>query len=201
MSAFHLPWVTSWSTSTERVFNTVHVSEQHEERQWLVWRLALLTTDLERGLQLQQDGLAEEDLSGLDAEPPHLRLRHLDDLARSASSHWRAERRTRWALKRHQGPLEEQLHTQIKKRRNITTSCLNSGNCNCPFRIRAQGKHDTEWCWLLQTYGKGNPQGPIWSDQTANTISTFMHKLWWRLGLSICFSWATTTTQAPSWLD
>jgi len=52
-----------------------------------------LTADFERSLQLQKDGLTEEDLPRLDAEAAHLRLRHLDDLPRSASSHWWKERR------------------------------------------------------------------------------------------------------------
>lgn len=52
----------------------------------------VLTTDLQRGLQLQQDGLAEEDLPGFDAEAPDLGLRHLDHLPRAASSHWCQEK-------------------------------------------------------------------------------------------------------------
>ena len=51
--------------------------------------LLVLTTDLQWSLQFQQDGLAEEDLPGLDAQPPHLRLRHLDNLSRTTSPHWR----------------------------------------------------------------------------------------------------------------
>ena len=68
--------------------------------------MALLTTDLERGLELQQDGLAEEDLSGLDTEAPHLGLRHLHDLARSTSSHWRAQRRTLFGIKAASGAVK-----------------------------------------------------------------------------------------------
>lgn len=52
-----------------------------------------LTTDLQGGLQLQQDGLAEEDLPGFDAKPPDLRLCHLDNLPRATSPHWRREKR------------------------------------------------------------------------------------------------------------
>lgn len=45
-----------------------------------------LTTDLQRRLKLQQDGLTEEDLPGFDTEAPHLCLSHLDDLPRATSS-------------------------------------------------------------------------------------------------------------------
>lgn len=47
-----------------------------------------LTTDLQRSLELQQDGLTEEDLPGFDTEAPHLRLGHLDDLPRATPSDW-----------------------------------------------------------------------------------------------------------------
>lgn len=48
---------------------------------------AVLTTDFERSLQFKQDGLTEENLSGLDAETPHLGLCHLYDLPWTTSSH------------------------------------------------------------------------------------------------------------------
>lgn len=48
-----------------------------------------LTTDLQGRLQLQQDGLAEEDLPGFNAEAPNLRLGHLHDLPRATSPYWR----------------------------------------------------------------------------------------------------------------
>lgn len=41
-----------------------------------------LTADLQRGLQLQEDGLAQEDLPGLEAEASDLPLRQLDVLPR-----------------------------------------------------------------------------------------------------------------------
>lgn len=56
--------------------------------------MPLLTTDFERSLQLQEDWLTEEDLPGFDAEAANLRLRHLDNLSWTTSSHWgRKERR------------------------------------------------------------------------------------------------------------
>jgi len=54
--------------------------------------LNALTTDLQGRFQLQQDGLAEEDFPGFDAEAPHLRLGHLHDFPRAASSYWRGEK-------------------------------------------------------------------------------------------------------------
>ncbi|TNN43875.1 hypothetical protein EYF80_045929 [Liparis tanakae] len=45
-----------------------------------------------RATQFQQDGLAEEDFPGLDAEAPHLRLGHLHDFPRAASSYCRGEK-------------------------------------------------------------------------------------------------------------
>lgn len=53
-----------------------------------------LTTDLQGGLQLQQDGLAQEDLPGFDAEAAHLRLGHLHYLPRATSPYWRGEKDT-----------------------------------------------------------------------------------------------------------
>lgn len=50
--------------------------------------MMLLTTDFEWSLQLQKDGLTEEDLPRLDAEAAHLSLRHLDYLPWTTSSHW-----------------------------------------------------------------------------------------------------------------
>lgn len=41
-----------------------------------------LTADLQRGLQLQEDGLAQEDLPGLQAQASDLALRQLDVLPR-----------------------------------------------------------------------------------------------------------------------
>lgn len=52
-----------------------------------------LTTDFERSLELQKDGLTEEDLPGFDAEASHLSLRHLDNLPWTTSSHWWRERK------------------------------------------------------------------------------------------------------------
>lgn len=46
-----------------------------------------LTTDLEGSLKLQEDGLAEEDLSGFDAEAPHFCLGHLDYFSWATSPH------------------------------------------------------------------------------------------------------------------
>lgn len=55
--------------------------------EWSEGREGGLTADFEGSLQLQKDGLAEENFPRLDAEAAHLRLRHLDDLAWTASSH------------------------------------------------------------------------------------------------------------------
>lgn len=49
----------------------------------------VLTTDLQRCLKLQQDGLTEEDLPGFDAEAPHFCLCHLDYLSWATSSYWK----------------------------------------------------------------------------------------------------------------
>lgn len=55
-------------------------------------RCSALTTDLQGCLKLQQDGLTEEDLTGFDAEAPHLCLGHLDYLPRATSSYWRKKK-------------------------------------------------------------------------------------------------------------
>ena len=46
-----------------------------------------VSADLQRSLQLQQDGLAEEDLPALEAQPPDVVLRQLDALARPGPPH------------------------------------------------------------------------------------------------------------------
>ena len=45
------------------------------------------TADLEGCLELQKDGLAEEDLAGLVAQPADLGLGEVDNLARTATAH------------------------------------------------------------------------------------------------------------------
>lgn len=53
---------------------------------------AVLTADFEWRLQFEQDRLTEENLSGLDAEPPNLSLCHLYDLPRTTSSHCKSKK-------------------------------------------------------------------------------------------------------------
>ncbi len=54
----------------------------------------VLTADLERRLQLEQDGLLQEDLSRLEAEAAHLLLRHLHRLARAAAPDYKGSKDT-----------------------------------------------------------------------------------------------------------
>lgn len=54
----------------------------------------VLTTDFEWSLKFKKNWLTEENLSGLDAEPPHLSLCHLYDLPWTASSHYKVKSNT-----------------------------------------------------------------------------------------------------------